>query len=132
MTLPAPTQDELAHLRRLTSACPQRVKHIELIHHTSQNGTKSVIILAQATEKLSARAWRALLGHRVQDIARRRAPPASPESQPVQSNVEVYGHKGRQKRVHPSPSAQPVEADVQAPQAYHKAHQAFLAVLNRI
>ena len=88
ITLSSPTQAELAHLRQLALNPASKVKHLQLTHLPN-----SVVIHAQAKEKLSAKAWRHQLCPRIEQVPPLLISPSSCDEQ--------FGRKGRTQRVEP-------------------------------
>jgi hypothetical protein len=79
--LPNPTE---AELRQLRQAVGRRIKHLQLTHCKDHT-----LIVAQAHEKLSAKAWRSYLGQRVESLS------PLQKGQDIPPPHEVFGHKGR-------------------------------------
>jgi hypothetical protein len=116
MVLARPTPTELAHLRQVALVPSSKIKHIHFLHQTA-----SVTIFAQATEKLSAKAWRSLLSQRIEDV------PQLHTYQPSESG-EQFGCRGRTDRKRQQPrESQPSGLK----NSLSMAREAFLAGLSR-
>jgi hypothetical protein len=81
--LPKPTEAELRHLRQVVG---RKVKHLQLTHCKEYT-----LIVAQAHEKLSSKAWQTYLGQRVEGLN------PLQKGQDIPHPHEVFGQKGRTK-----------------------------------
>jgi hypothetical protein len=72
MTLNNPTEEEIEHLRKVTSLPMSKIKYICFCHEnkTREGHTYHLQIYAQAHEKLSVKAWHDQLGQRISCIQR--------------------------------------------------------------
>lgn len=68
MTLNNFTNDELEHLRVVTSLPGTKIKYICWIQEVGENGTPHLQVYAQAYEKLSVKQWHKQLGYRMSNI----------------------------------------------------------------
>lgn len=68
MTLNNYTDEELQHMRLVTSIKDSKIKYIVWIQEVGQEGTPHLQLYAQAYEKLSVAAWHKQLGPRISNI----------------------------------------------------------------
>jgi len=106
MTLNNYTQDELAHLRAVSSAADTKIKYITWNEEVGQEGTPHLQIYAQAFTKLSVAGWHKALGQRIANIVPAEHPERAQkycqgfkhnsetdeyEAKPGSSKMEEYG-----------------------------------------
>lgn len=68
MLLRNPTQQELQHLRSVTSVPSPKVRHL-IMSFLPNTRTPILQVFAYAMEKQTAAAWKSILGHRMENVA---------------------------------------------------------------